>query len=630
VSGFVATVQEDGASVDGSLLRRLTESMAYCGPDHRGTWVEGAIGLGHALLGYEPPPTADEHQPARLGERLAIVADARLDGRAELVARLRKRRQEISSDTPDARLILHAYDEWGEGCLEHLIGDFAFALWDGRARRLFGARDHFGVIPFYYADVRGGVVLGNVLRAVRGHPSVSATSNDRAIGDFLLFGMNMDVTTSAFKAIQSLPPGHALTIDERGARVRRYWEPPPAQTVRLGGPNEYVERFTELFDQAVADRLRSDRVGTQLSGGMDSTSIAATAHAVLTSRGDSFDLRAYTISYAGLAPDEEPGYAAQIAERLRIPLEPLTLLDYMKRHPDDLWSFPEPVGIASQSADYEVLRQVSTFGRALFTGLGGDPLFQSSPAWPRGIADWRDRISYAGRAVAAGRAPRLGLRSALRRRPKPGWADEPPDLKWVDRSFATRVDLAGRWRELAVQPGEPSAYGTTSFGDLMHPLWPGYFAASHPSTQGTTVRLLFPFFDLRLVGFVRALPAHPWLQDKRLLREAMRARLPESVLRRPKRAMFPATADVSADPRRRLAMLAETREWRRRLLAAPGICEYVDVEEALQLVDSPVAGTTSFCFANCFSLAHWLQVEHEAGGRRINGEETHDVAGLDA
>lgn len=628
MSGFVALVNRRDGPVDRALAQSLTESMAYCGPDHRATWVDGSVGLGHALLAHDPSPPSDEHQPATFGEHLSIVADARLDGRAELVARLRSRGRDVSARVPDARLILHAYDEWGEACLDHLIGDFSFALWDGVARRLFCARDHFGVVPFYYAEVSDGVVLGNVLSALRRHPSISATLDERVIGDFLLFGWNMDVTSTAFADIKSLPPAQALTIDGRGLRLRRYWEPPTAHTVRLRRAGEYVERFTELFDQAIADRLRSNRIGTQLSGGMDSTSVAASAHAVLTDRGEPFDLRAYTISYAGLAPDEEPGYAAEVADRLGIPLERLSLLDYMKRPPDDgsAWSFPEPIGIASQSADYEVLRTVSTFARALLTGLGGDPLFETSPAWPRGIANWRDRISVAARAVAAGRPPRLGLRSALLRRPTGGWIEQPPDLRWVDRSFATRLDLAGRWRALGGH-AHTSPFGTSSFGELMHPLWPAWFAASHPGALGTTVRILFPFFDLRLAGFVRAVP-DPWRRDKTLMREAMRSRLPRSVLRRPKTPMFAASANVSADPRHRLALLPETREWRRRLLAASGICEYVDVEGALELVDSPVPGTTSHCFANCFSLVHWLHAQREGG--RIDREETRDVAGLDA
>src|SRR5438105_2953662 len=232
--------------------------MCYCGPDHQDIWLEQRIGLGHALLGATPEPGDDEHQPCSLDGRVWIAADARIDGRADLLARLRTRGRNVARDAPDAQLILHAYDVWGERCVEHLIGDFAFAIWDCARRRLFCARDHFGVVPFYYSRVTSGVVFGNVLRALRLHPAVSDTLDDRAIGDFLLFRMNMDHASTTFADIRALPPAHAITWENGAARIRRYWEPPQTEPeLRLERPEQYVERFAVLFDQAVSDRLRS-------------------------------------------------------------------------------------------------------------------------------------------------------------------------------------------------------------------------------------------------------------------------------------------------------------------------------------------------------------------------------------
>ena len=123
----------------------------------------------------------------------------------------------------DAELILHAYHAWGDDCVNHLIGDFAFAIWDGRERRVFCARDHFGVKPFYYAQRRHFFVFSNTLTCVRLHPSVPDDLNDLAIADFLLFGVNRDASTTAFEGIARLPAAGALTLSATGARRSRYW-----------------------------------------------------------------------------------------------------------------------------------------------------------------------------------------------------------------------------------------------------------------------------------------------------------------------------------------------------------------------------------------------------------------------
>ena len=151
MSAFVAIT---AGQVDHDLLARMTDAMAYCGPDAQETWVDGRAGLGLASLAVgEAGPTA----PLSLDGRTWIVADARIDGRTELAA--------------DPELILRTYGAHGDRCVEHLIGDFAFAIWDAPRRRLFCARDHFGVVPLYYtrAGDGEGIAVGNVLQALLVH-----------------------------------------------------------------------------------------------------------------------------------------------------------------------------------------------------------------------------------------------------------------------------------------------------------------------------------------------------------------------------------------------------------------------------------------------------------------------------
>src|SRR6266851_4305018 len=152
MSGIVGIVNPDGAPVDRHLLQQMTEAMAFRGPDAKEIWSQGSVGFGHAML-RTTHESVHERQPASLDGKVWITADARVDARAELITKLESKGQIKAKAATDAELILHAYHVWGEECVEHLLGDFVFAIWDGRRRRLFCARDHFGVKPLYYAQV---------------------------------------------------------------------------------------------------------------------------------------------------------------------------------------------------------------------------------------------------------------------------------------------------------------------------------------------------------------------------------------------------------------------------------------------------------------------------------------------
>src|SRR5260370_21688081 len=152
------------------------------------------------------------------------------------------------------------------------------------------------------------------------HSGVSAELNDAAIADFLLFGLNCDNATTSFRDIQRLPPAHSLSISPEGLKVRRYWTPPTDGRIRYSKPEEYVEQFQSLFQAAVADRLRTDRVGILLSGGMDSSSVAAVAKEVRSKDGQTTEIRGYSCVYEALIPAQEESDSREVAGFLPIPL----------------------------------------------------------------------------------------------------------------------------------------------------------------------------------------------------------------------------------------------------------------------------------------------------------------------
>ena len=142
MSGLVAIVDLEGAPVDPNLLGKLTDALDSRGRDEKKTWINGHIGLGHTL--HKTTNEAEyEHHPCTLDGNVWLIASARVDAREELVKKLGLQHQLKLKQTPDTELILHAYHTWGERCLDHILGDFAFVIWDSKRQKLFSARDRF-------------------------------------------------------------------------------------------------------------------------------------------------------------------------------------------------------------------------------------------------------------------------------------------------------------------------------------------------------------------------------------------------------------------------------------------------------------------------------------------------------
>jgi asparagine synthase (glutamine-hydrolysing) len=199
--------------------------MTSRGPDAQQVWAEGSVGFGHTLLSI-PGGSEHEKQPFSLDGRVWIVADARVDAQPDLIAGLDTNGQHVPRGATDAELILRAYHTWGEKCIEHLLGDFVFGIWDGSKQRLFCARDHFGVKPFYYAHVGACIIFSNTLDCIRQHSSVSNRLNDLAIADFLLFESIQDPQATAFNDIARLNPAHTLEVKDGQVFIDRYWKLP--------------------------------------------------------------------------------------------------------------------------------------------------------------------------------------------------------------------------------------------------------------------------------------------------------------------------------------------------------------------------------------------------------------------
>ena len=594
MSGFVGLVMSDGAPVDRELLEQMTHSLAFRGPDGQGLWAEGSVGLGHTLL-RTTDQSEHERQPATLDGQVWIAADARIDGREDLARELGLNLEVLAS--PDCDLILHAYARWGDRCVEHLIGDFAFAIWDARARTLFAARDHFGIKPFYYAHVRGGLVVGNTLNAVRLHPGVSDRLNELAVADYLLFEFNQDFATTTFADVQRLPPAHALTWRAGQVSVRRYWSLPCDEVIRYRRVRDYVERFGDLFERAVRDRVRSSRASVFFSGGLDSTSVAGTVRRISPAT----ELRAYTVVYESLVPDDEGRYAGIAARHLGIPLEIISADDFELYEHREVYATPEPNNEPLRSLALSLYGRAARHAPVALTGQGADPIFML----PRTLSGQTLRATPIRQAAAVfidymadqRRIPRFHLRGTLRSLLGLGRTSPPPFPPYLDRGLVARNGLEQRFARLR-QGGDSRQWRRPAAAQVVAaPFWAHYFETSDPGWTRCSVEEWHPFFSLPLVCYMMSTSELPFCVDKYLLRAHASGLIPEQVRRRPK-------TPLRTDP-----VAVQLRRWYRR---GAGVCaltnrrlaEFVDLTAVAALL--PNGGEGDYARSRVFDFNLWL------------------------
>lgn len=533
MSGFAGILHLDGSPVEPDLVRKLVEFQKFRGPDAQNTWISANVGLGHTLLKVTPESEC-ERQPLSLDGHVWIVADCRVDARGPLIADLKTRGHTEIDRVPDVELILRAYLTWGQDCVCHLTGDFVFAIWDAAHRRLFCARDQMGVKPFYFAHVDSRLIFSNTLNCIRQHLAVSDNLNDLAIADFLLFDMIRDPGATSFRDIQRLPPAHTLTCTEAAVSVRRYWTLPVPEEIHHKNPRDCVDQFRELMDSAVAERLRTNSAGILMSGGLDSSTVAAFAKEILT-RDDALPgLTAYTEVFDSLIPHEERYYANLVANALGIPIhfqsaDDFGISQYLYHAAQ---SSPEPAHSPGSHDGNAQLRQIAQASRVALTGYGADPALCCLLTTHFGQLlkkkelgrFFLDAFSYLG---AQGRFSRLYIHTRWTR-----WLGRdlgPCYPPWLNPELESRFALQDRWETLNRQPAPCAAPREVAYQSNTSPDWPFLFESYDAGTTGIPVEFLYPFFDLRLLNFLLALPALPWCSDKQLLREASRGALPDAV-----------------------------------------------------------------------------------------------------
>jgi asparagine synthase (glutamine-hydrolysing) len=509
-------VNLDGAPIDRDLL-----------------WSDGNVGF--------------RQQPFTLDGNVWLIADARIDGDRQF---------------PDEDAILRAYEKFGDDCVEHLIGDFAFVIWDKRSRRLFCARDHFGVKPFFYARAGNSFIFANGLNVLRRDPRVSDELNETAVGDYLAFGLNQDLSTTTFRGIQRLPPGHTLSLANGAITTRCYWMPAVTDEIRFRDPQGYVDRFNELFTVAIKDRLRTNRVSVSMSGGLDSTSMAVIA------RDQTAAVKAFTVVYDELILDEERRYSTLAASSIGVPIHHVSA-DKYELFAGEM-NQPEPFLISPLGGQFnELLRLMASTSNVALTGYDGDALMNESSG---ARALWR-------------RIRRINE--------KPIPVEYP---RWIDEAFAKRIKLKERVRE-AWSPLPVDNQRPATLRALQSKVWGPLLEGYHESTTRLPLEVRHPFIDVRLVNYLLSIPVKPWCVNKHILRCAMKDRLPAVVVNRPK-------TPLTGDPALQLWRRAGVR-WLDNFEVTPQLTRFVNPQYRRSLAEEE---TPNALWANLrlFALNHWL------------------------
>jgi asparagine synthase (glutamine-hydrolysing) len=515
-----------GRPVAASELRAMNDVIRHRGPDDGGEYVEQGLGLANRRLAIIDLSTAGHQPMANEDGSLLLVYNGELYNFQELVPLLEARGHRFHSRT-DTEVVIHAYEEWGPDCLSRFNGMFAFAIWDRRNRSLFLARDRFGIKPLYYAQADGRFLFASEIKSLL-KAGVPRRVSPEALVEYFTF-QNLLSDLTLFEGVRLLPAGHWMVVGEDGVRTERYWdltlEPDESLTA-----DEWEERVRGAFEEVVTRQLVGDvPVGSYLSGGMDSASIAAVASRnvsrLMTFTGG-FDLS--SVTGLEMVFDERTD-AELVASHFR------TQHYEMVMHAGDMaWALPELVWhledlrVGMSYPNYYIAGLASKFVKVALGGAGGDELFAGYPWRYELVAGLDDPAAFDGAYYDY-------------------WARLVPDS---EREAFFTPDVLGRAAdhstfELYRQTMAPAAH----LDPLSKALYfeaktflHGLLIVEDKVSMAHSLEVRVPFLDNQLVALAERIPSrlkHAGGEGKKLLRDSMAPLLPDEIVEKRKQGFSP-------------------------------------------------------------------------------------------
>ena len=558
MSAIVGLYFLDDQPVTATDLVRMGERLAAHGPDRANHWQQGSIGLAQRQMVITPEDRYERQPVVSLDGQLVLVSDARLDNRAELADQLRLSPAEVNT-LPDSALILRAYERWGIDAPKQLTGDYAFALWNGRQQSLFLARSPLGNRPLYYYYTPHRFAFATMPGGLFALPWMPRAL---ALGD--LFDDSPNGTL--YVGLKKLLPGQWLRVSQRGVEEGVFWQLDLEHRLHYPRDEDYIEAFDELFTRAVQSRLRSlYPIGVSMSGGLDSSSVAATAARLLAAQGQS--LAAFTevprLGFDGPLPpgkyaDETPLVQAIAA---RYPNLQLNLVRTTGRglfadiHAFFAAMYAPFQNVCNRPWIEEIQAQAQAQGvRVLLSGDAGNltiswtgssplPALVQQGAWQQA---WCTARSQSRTPLTAGRT--LVGQGLLPLLPSQ-WQAIVNNVRQADlRALFTAQPIptplrphrryAKQWQQWTKRLFPSASDERQLRYSTLHEIVSDDYDAAYEARFGLSRR--DPTSDQRLVEFCFAVPETQWRRGREtrsLIRRAMAGRLPEAVLHNPKRGM---------------------------------------------------------------------------------------------
>jgi asparagine synthase (glutamine-hydrolysing) len=553
---------EAGRVPDRRLIERMRDSIAHRGPDGAGLHLGPGVGLGHRRLSIVD--VAHGHQPMYSeDQRFVIVYNGEVFNHPTLKPELEAAgvRYRTRSDT---ETVLQLYQLHGERAVERMRGMFAFAIWDSRERRLFLARDRYGVKPLYYVHQPDGtLIFGSEIKALLPALEGRATLNRQALPDFLANHAPSGEAT-LFAGIMRLAPGHTLTWEDGRIKIREYWDVQFADALAAPAPGSAAERaivdeYRERFTEAVRLRLMSDvPLGMFLSGGIDSAAITATMATLVKE-----PIRTFSVGFAERQANELE-YARLVASAYRTEHREvlITPAEFLAELPRLLWHEDEPIAHPSSVALYFVARLASSHVKVVLTGEGSDETLAGYNRYR--VTEYNVRLGTLYRRCLPGSARRglnrllesLPVTSRVRQRASRTFLMRAADL---DELYFDNFAVFGRAAqhdllapELRAQLGSIDPYaayhralarvrGKPLVSQLLYADVKTYLhellMKQDQMSMAASIESRVPFLDHPLTEWLAGLPQTLKLRGtttKWILRQAMAGALPAPILRRRK------------------------------------------------------------------------------------------------
>lgn len=536
--------------IDGDRLLRMRETLVHRGPDGAGIYIDGPIGLAHRRLAIVDE--AGGHQPMSDDSgRIRVVFNGEIYNHAELRRELSQKGHHYRTRS-DTESIIHAYLEWGDDLPARLEGMFGFALWDRERRRLLVARDRLGIKPLFFTRFDGELLFGSEIKAIRA-AGVPPALDVQVLAEFLATRHTSGGRTF-YRDVERLPAGHVLTWSpDDGLSIRRYWSLPSVATGPAVGFDEAASMVRHGLEGAVERHLMSDRpVGVLLSGGIDSSALAAIAARQMTTR-----LQTFSVGFHE-AEGDELGYAREVAEALGSEHHDVrvTADEFFAALPHLVSMQDEPMAFASGVPLYFVSRLAREQVKVVLTGEGADELFLGYNRYR--VTFWNERIGRPYHALVPdlvrrqvrasipllpGRARRYAERSCLAMPAGP--------RAWFFDNFSVFSDrrLAELLAPAAAPADDPHGFGLRCYAEAqggslermaavdLRTYLCELLAKQDRMSMAASIESRVPFLDDRLVARVCAMPGSYKLRGwttKAVLRRAVAELLPERILTRRK------------------------------------------------------------------------------------------------